>query len=380
MLIVRLIKKIFCILIYIALLIKKGIYVSFIITKKIFTNVYKLVYKLCEKILFKVYTIKFRYIILLYTMFFLIGRLIALREDFEYSFIHQIDLTIISLIGIYMLQYLHETISNTRNLMLGVCPCISELLGKLNKNRLSALNIFLPILPVVSFSIKMIKMNYVPISITGFYAIFMAASAFYIALVCYWQLILSTKTIYNLTRIEYIDLPFVYPNDLFEIPNWIKKLTDIYKKAQFSFFTVGILFTAEYIMLMPDGIEVIDSNGILNQNLSIDFWSTWIAIFIFIIIAFPVFLILLKKLYIILAVNLNKKAVQQLSLLTIEQPVNDVTSLWSYYQIQNNAIKFENRIFPKRNFYPLIATSVSFILNLIKLYELLKLPLFGSTV
>lgn len=379
MVITRLIKCILRFMIYVVLSIKKALYVYFIMVKKILTSVHKLVYKLCEKILLKMYTVKFRYIILLYLFFFLIGRVIALREDFEYSLIHQIDLTIISLIGLYMLQYLHETVSRTRNLMLGVCSYISEHLGKLNKSRVSALNLFLPILPVVLFSNKMLKLNYVPISITGFYALFMADSAFYIALVCYWQLILSTKTIYSLARIDYNDLPFVYPNDLFEIPDWIKKLTNIYKKTQFSFFTVGILFTAEYIMLMPDNIEIIDSNSTLNSNLSFDFWSTWIVIFVFIIIAFPVFWILLKKLYMMLALNLNKKALQQLSLLNINT-ANDITSLWFYYQIQNNVIKFENRLFPKRNFYPLIATSVSFIINLAKLFEILRLPFFGSTV
>lgn len=375
----RFIKNMLYFFVFIALSIKKAIYVSFKIIRKKLTNFRKLVYVLCEKILLKVYIVKFRYFVLLYLILFIIGRLIALREDFKYSLIHQINLTIISLIGLYMLQYLHRTVSSTRNLMLGVCPSISEPLGKLNKSRVSVLNLLLPLLPVFSFSNKIVKLKYVPVSTTGFYAIFMAASAFYIALVCYWQLIISTKTIYNLAHIDYNNLPFIYPNDLFQIPDWIKKLTEIYKRTQFSFFTVGTLFTAEYIMLMPNDIEIIDSNGNLNSKLSIDFWSTWIVIFVFIIIAFPIFWILLKKLYIMLAINLNKKALQQLSLLT-DDPANDITSLWSYYQIQNNAIKYENRLFPKHNFYPLIATSVSFILNLIKLFEILNLPFLGSAI
>lgn len=379
MLIVRFIKCIFHFVIFITLSIKKVIFSTFMLFRTILTNIRKLVYKLCEKILLKIYTVKFKNIMLLYLIFFLMGRLIALKKDFDHSLIHQIDLTIISFIGFYMLQYLHKTVSGTRELMLGVCPNISEYLGKLNKYRVSALNLFLPILPVVSFINKMLKLNYVPISTTGFFALFMAASAFYIALVCYWQLVLSTITIYKLTRIDYNELPFVYPNDLFETPDWIKKLTNIYKKAQFSFFTVGILFTVEYVLLMPSSIEIIDSNGNWNSNLTLEFWSTWIVIFVFIIVAFPIFWILLKKLYMRLAVNLNKKASQQLSVLTANM-VNDLPSLWSYYQIKNNVIKYENRLFPKHNFYPLIATSVSFILNLAKLFELLQLPLFGSTI
>lgn len=379
MLIKKIIKNLFRFIVFIALSIKEVTYVGVLLIKTKFTTLCNLVYELCKNILLKVYTVKFYYVVLLYTMLFLIGRLIALREDFKYSVIHQIDLTIISLIGLYMLQHLHKTVTSTRNLMLGLCPEISELLGKLNKSRVSVLNLLLPLLPVVSFSNKIVKLKYVPVSLTGFYAILMAASAFYIALVCYWQLILSTKTIYYLAHIDYNNLPFVYPNDLLEIPDWVKKLTDIYKRTQFSFFTVGILFTAEYVMLMPSNIEIIDSNGNFNSNLSIDFWSTWIVIFVFIIIAFPIFWILLKKLYMTLAINLNKKALQQLSLLNI-CPINDMTSLWSYYQIQNSIIKYENRLFPKRNFYPLIATSVSFILNLIKLFELLNLPLLVSAI
>lgn len=130
---------------------------------------------------------------------------------------------------------------------------------------------------------------------------------------------------------------------------------------------------------MPNNIEIIDSNGNFYSNLPFDFWSTWIVIFVFIIIAFPIFWILIKKLYKMLAANLNKKASQQLSLFTANL-TNDITSVWFYYQIQNNVIKFDNRLFPKRNYYPLIATSVSFILNLTKLFELLKFPLFGSTI
>lgn len=379
MLIIRFIKGIFHFVIYLTISIKSVIQKLFIKLKKIISSVHKLFFKMCKQILYKLYTVKFSNIILLYFIFFLIGRLIALREDFEYSLIHQLDLTIISFIGLYMLQYLHKTISRTRLLMVGVCPYISNYLGKLIKQRESALNLFLPIIPVVSFSKKMLNLNYVPVSITGFYALFMAASTFYIALVCYWQLILSTKTIYNLAHMDYNDLPFTYPNDLLEIPDWIKKLTDIYKKAQISFFTVGILFTVEYIMLMPDSIEIIDSNGNLNSNLSFDFWSTWIVIFVFIIIAFPIFWIVIKKLYIMLATNLSKKASKELLLLNANYSI-DMTSLWAYYQIQNTILKFDNRLFPKRSIYPLIATTVSFILNLAKLLNLIKSPFFGGAI
>lgn len=130
---------------------------------------------------------------------------------------------------------------------------------------------------------------------------------------------------------------------------------------------------------MPSDISIIDSNRKFNKNLPFELWSTWIVIFVFIIFAFPIFWILLKKLFIKLARNLNKKVIQQLSMFN-SGSIDDVTSIWSYYQLINSAIKFEDKLFPKYNIYPLIATSVSFILNLIKLYELIELPLLGSSV
>lgn len=376
---IALLKNIISILLHTFLSVKNLIYSCGRILKKIFAILCKWTWEICEKILLTVYSAKLRYIVLLYVILFVIGRLIAVKEDFKWSLIHQIDLTIISLIGLYMLQNLHNIVTDTRDRMLGICTYISEPLNKLNNHRLSPLNLFVPIFPVISFVNKIIKLNFVPLSITGFYAIFMAASAFYIALVCYWQLILSTITIYKLTCIEYVNLPFTFPNDLFEAPKWINSLVNIYKKMQFSFFTVGTLFTAEYIMLMPSDISIIDSNRKFNKNLPFELWSTWIIIFVFIIFAFPTFWILLKKLFIKLARHLNKKVVQQLSAFNNE-PINDITSIWSYYQLINNAIKFEDKLFPKYNIYPLIATSVSFILNLAKLYELIKLPLLGSSI
>ncbi len=57
----------------------------------------------------------------------------------------------------------------------------------------------------------------------------------------------------------------------------------------------------------------------------------------------------------------------------------DLTSVWSYYQLINHAARFEKKIFPKHNVYPLITTTISFILNLSKMLDLLQIP-FGISL
>lgn len=370
----------------ISMLKKTFIYITHIfkslvtILKRTFVNLYYRFAYLSENILLKLYTSKISSIIFFYIIIFILGRFLALKEDFPWSLVHQVNLSIISVIGIYMLQYLHNVIMEIRNNMLGINEYISIPLNKLNKARLSPINILLPIYPVLSFCYKIVKMEYVPISVIGFFAIFMAASAFYIALMCYWQLLMATITIYRLTQIEYINLPFSFPNDIFDAPEWISKLAEIYKKTQFSFFTVGILFTIEYNLLIPDDVPIFDATGKLNTSLPYDFWSTWIIIFVFVIIAFPLFWFILKKLLINLTQNLNKKAVSEMTLLNSHNLETDLSMIWSYYQLANNAIKFDKQLFPKYNFYPLIATGLSFFLNMVKLFELFKLPFLGSSI
>ncbi len=247
-------------------------------------EVYNSICQWCKKALLKVYTINFRYIFVVYAVSFLIGRCLAINEDFPFSLVHQINLSIISILGLYMLQRLHAVTAKLRDDIVGINVNISTPMKKLNNARMSPLNLLLPICPVLSFACKIVKLEYVPVSVTGIYAIFMASSAFYIALICYFQLSVSTYTIYKLTKINCEDLPYSFPADLIEPPEWLKDLADIYKKTQFSFFTVGVLFTVEYVLLIPQDISILDSSGKLNHALPYDFWSTWIVIFVFIIL------------------------------------------------------------------------------------------------
>lgn len=336
--------------------------------------------KKCENILTQIYTLKLRYILSFYVLLFLLGRILAIREDFPWSLVHQLDLTAISLLGLYMLQYLHTVTKKIRDNTLGINILISGQIKKLNNLRMSPLNFLCPIYPVLSFIYKIVQMKYVPTTPTGLYAIFMASSAFYIALICYFQLVMSTYAIYKLTRIDVQDLPFSFPNDLIEPPEWLKELAAIYKKTQFSFFTVGFLFTTEYILLIPEGIDILDDSGKLNLALPYDFWSTWIVIFVFIIIAFPAFWLFLRALLLKLSRNLNKKVLNEMKIFSPSKTDADVTAIWSYHQLVNHAIQFDKTVLPKGNIYPLVATSLSFFLNLAKLFELLGLPLFGGSI
>lgn len=343
------------------------------------THFYIHINSFARKILATLYTVKFRYIVMVYTANFLIGRILALQGDFAGSLIHQIDLTIISFIGLYMMQFMHRVVKGMSEAMAGHCPEISVCLERFHRAKIAPITLLLPIFPVVYVTKMSIGMSFVPLSVLGYYEIFFYAAAFYLSIICYWLLLLSAKTIYEMTKIECANLPFTYPNDLWELPGWLKSMADIYRKAQFAFFTVGMLFTVEFIILMPDGIEIVDANGVINKALPPEFWSAWIIIFVFIIIGFPAFWLVLRKLIVRLTLNFNQRALAELTFINNAGPA-DLTSVWSYYQLINYAVRFEKKIFPKHNYYPLVTTTVSFILNLYKVWELIKAPLFAGNL
>lgn len=329
-----------------------------------------------RKLLFTMYTVKFRYIVLVYLINFLAGRVLALQGDFPGSAVHQINLTIICFIVFYIFQYEHKVTDSLYHTLAYASPDISVCLDRLGNAKLALPNLLLPMPPVI-FSTKIsMDMAFVPKSPVGYYLYFFYAATLYISLVGYCLMLLATKAVYEMTKVECRKLPFSYPNDLLEIPDWLKSLANLYHKAQISFFTIGMIFTVEFIFLIPDNIKVIDIDGGLNTALPLSFWYAWAIIFTFIIIAFPIFWAVWKRLLTQLTLNFNQRAVTKLMALNNRK---DLTSVWSYYQLINHAARFEKKIFPKHNVYPLITTTISFILNLSKMLDLLQIP-FGISL
>lgn len=343
-------------------------------TKKSFlSKLYSRINNWGRRLLFTIYTVKFRYIVLIFIINFLVGRILALQGDFPGSAVHQINLSIVCFILFYIFQYEHKVMERIYHAMADAAPEVCSCLNKLNMTKLSLPNLLLPIPAVIFATAISMDMAFVPFTPIGYYIYFFYAATLYISFVGYCLMLLATKTVYDMTKVECRKLPFSYPNDLLEIPDWLKDLASLYHKAQISFFTMGMIFTVEFIFLIPDNTEIVGADGELNTALPLSFWSAWAIIFVFIIIAFPIFWMIWKKLLTRLTLNFNKRAVTKLMVLNNRK---DLTSVWSYYQLINHAARFEKKIFPKYNFYPLITTTVSFILNLSKMLELLNIP-FG---
>lgn len=337
-------------------------------------SITKTFFCLARKLLCALYCLPTHFWIYFLLILFLVGRLLANTEEFRYSFVHQINLSVISFICFKMLKRFHQLLNKIYQDNVGINPCISNAAQRATQWQLSPINFIIPILPVYYFICSIYRMQYIPQTNIGLYAAFMASLAYYISLICYFQLLIAIVTIYKLTLIDSELFPFSYPRDVLETPSWICMIAETYQKGQYAFFTVGLLFTTEYILLIPSDIKILDSNGKINFALSWDFWCTWIVIMVFIVIAFPVIWLCFRNLLTKLCAKLDDKAKSEIAHIATKQKNPDILTVWSQYQLLTSAIVYKKRVFTSRSVYPALTTGLSFFLNIIKLLDVLGIP------
>lgn len=313
-------------------------------------------------------------ICLLYVGSFAIGRVLLLHEPFRFGLVHQIILVFLSLLQIYMLYYLLDTINHLMAMMSGINTSIFFCLKNLKKRILFPVNYVWPIIPAILFARKQIIMGYVPFSAVGIYAVVLASSTFYIGLLCYLQSFLTMLAMRKISRIKIDDLPFDFPDDTLRPSEWLLCLYKLFKKGQYAFFTAGIFYTLEYVLLMPEDIVIYDTNSnsiSINSSNPVGFVTGWLTIVILIIIAFPIFMKYFQNLFRQLVKNLKAKASGELRKLYGNSSNKGLDSIYSLFSLNEQMMKDGNYLINQKSIYPVAATIISMTINVIKLIEII---------
>ena len=329
-----------------------------------------------------------KYILSYCVILFIIGRVILYHEPFRWGLIHQIVLSVISLIAIYMLKYCYSMGNKLLEAASGLkgnakkSPLMQQtmysIINDMKKWHRSIWCYILPIFPCLQFVKTTLYLEYVPNSTAGYYAVLCGAVAFYWALIAYIHLIISIMYFRKIAKNHGECLPLRFPIDLVYAPEWLKLWTEYFQQAEKAFFVTGTLFTFEYIILMPPDIITFDPKIILHTKDSTAFVMSWMVIIILIIVAFPIISIEIRKLFRLLLSNLKKMAANEFSLLWGKTEKMSFSELWAYEQLSSNTIKFGTYIFQTKSYIPLISTGISILLNLAKLYESLIVPILSG--
>lgn len=322
-----------------------------------------------------------------YVIIFLIGRILLYFNPIPFDLIHQIVLTVISYIVLYSLKYAYNTTERIRSESLGL------IYGRRNDCTAKTLSIFvgqmvdmqqsiwLPIIMLLQplkFIRKNIYLGFIERNPAGYYAVIFAATTYYLALLGYTQILIALVQFRKISHDTDECIPLDFPHDTVAPPQWLTLWNELFQKILHRFFLVGTLFTLEYILLMPKGIVTIDENKkfTFNVNDVNSFLSSWATIVVFIMIAFPLISYIINNMIILSIKNLGKKINREYEIsLGSKLSTYSPLDIWAYKQLVENSCTYSNYFKTTRNVVPIVSTLISLLLNLLKLYESVLLPL-----
>lgn len=323
-------------------------------------------------------------ILAIYGFSFVVGQLILHQEPFRLGIVHQVVLTFISILVIYMLRYCYMMGNKLSEASAGLkgfgkndvtSRTMYSFIQQMRRCQQSVWCFVVPVFPAVRFVQKTLYLEYVPNSDTGYYAALFGASTFYLALIAYIHLAISIFFFWKISRNTGGCIPLRFPNDLFTPPEWLTLWASYFRRSEKAFFVSGALFTFEYILLMPEGIITYESGPVIHSKDPFAFITSWLTIVVLIIIAFPIIAILIRHLF--QATLNNMRAGLQGEFQTLWNTAGEraqLTELWAYAQLSSSSLKLGSYIFPQKTYVPLISTLISLALNLMKLYESLIAP------
>lgn len=316
----------------------------------------------------------YKEILVTYVLLFLLGRVISLYQDMELSIIHQLNLTIISIVELNILKEFYLAIAQLLDELHGRNQKMYSIIKKLSNRIYSIYNISIPIIFCSIFAWVIMFLEYLPSNLMGYFGLFMATSSFFFALIAYYALVCTLHFFYVLSKLPYKELFNVHPNDTIRIPNWLKIIIDLFFKAKTSVFTVGLLYTIEYLLLVPSSSMEFVPTLKINSEYPIIFLYNWVVIAVFVIIACPIMMALFKKVLCKIIQNAKQNAVDYIDLIW-NQTVLDMKGILSYQQTIQHLSSTGMYHMPNKNIYPIITTSLAFVLNMLKLLEFFSFPM-----
>ena len=319
--------------------------------------------------------------IIIYLIFFCIGRILLFFNPIRYDWIHQIVLTIISFIIIYALGYTYDMTQEIKKASLGLAyknrakiyklSTMSSFIDQMINMQNSIWWLIIMLFPAIGFIKKNLYLGFVERTPAGYYAVIFGASTYYIALLGYSQILVALIYFSKIARDKDSCISVDYPSDMVSPPEWLSLWNQLFQKIVILFFVVGTLFTLEYVLLMPPNVVTIENKTFVFNVCDVNkFISSWLTIIIWIIIAFPVISIIISIMQKLLIKNLNKKInCEHTVLFNGNMPTDSFLELWMYKQLMESPIKYVNSFQVYKKIIPVASTIISLLLNIVKLYE-----------
>ncbi len=219
-----------------------------------------------------------------------------------------------------------------------------------------------------------VLLEYIELDIIELYAVYIAGSSVLIGAYGYVQYLCYLWFVYQAGKLNYkSDAYNVYMPA--ETP-WVVQIAKTLQKLRSFFLWIGLIYVIEYGMLVPtDKISFNGDTLSLNMPNNAAFLISWLALFLLVIIAFPLINHYQREFVMDLVEKLKKQTVQDLSLLMGEEKRMEqdkkrrMTTVITYSVIIANIRSTKSYPIKRLLGYETVMTFVTFIVHVLNLYS-----------
>lgn len=241
---------------------------------------------------------------------FSVGEIINHATEFRFKFftLHQVLLISATTMLVYAMKKYFISIDQLDVASeMGALKKVPEVQA-LYKNRLLPLQrtywVFLVAVCITTFFFTcIVLLEYIQLDIIGVYAIYIGGTSVLIGVYGYMQYLFFLWFLYRIGKnVQFKEYAYNYYSPA--KTEWIIQLAKISQRLRNYFLIIGLIYSVEYYILVPtDILQVQDNIVTMSTPNNIAFIVSWVALFILVIIAFPV----LNHVQYVLVVNIVEK-------------------------------------------------------------------------
>ncbi len=216
-----------------------------------------------------------------------------------------------------------------------------------------------------------VLLEYIKIDIVGIYAIFIAGSSVLFGVYSYAQYLFFLWFIYKAGKCEVIDYDQYTPADT----KWITNMAMISQRLRNYFLFIGLIYVIEYAILVPANQITITTTISINMPNNFAFIISWIAVFLLVVVAFPIINRVQFQLISKIVSNLKGRSIKNLSeLMFLEKERADekstsFTTIIAYNILVDTIRKSKDYPLKRQLSYETIMLMVTFVVHIFNLYN-----------
>lgn len=234
--------------------------------------------------------------------------------------------------------------------------------------------------PLVSVAITVffftciVMLEYIEADVIGAYAIYIAGSSVLIGVYGYMQYLYFLWFIYQIGKCKYkSDAYHIYAPA--ETP-WVIQIAKTSQKLRTFFLWIGLIYVIEYGILVPTD-KISFDNGFLSFRTpnNFAFFISWAALFLLVIIAFPVINCFQRKFVTNMVEKLKAQTIRDLSELMIQDASGEqnqkgrMAAVVTYSVIIENVRQTKSYPIDRQLGYETIMTLATFVVHALNLYS-----------